>query len=467
MTAYFVSTLGKDTAPGSQERPLRNIGKAVALAKDGDTVFVRGGTWRERVTMATPGVTLSAFPAATGYEPVTLDGEYRLPDTPLVAGGTNAYGTWLPFNYSGLLELFADRTIARGITTMRSVGRGIEVGGVDDARRTTGNVIEDCQTIDHRHCGLGAKYFNSLTVRRHRNSGTGNFAPYRRPTAKALGLNHPASCSFQVGNGLVVEEIESVGGWGEGVMFNCVRNGRASGVRAGNNMSGDIYFNEVQDFTLDGWLTYYSDSERPPAGSENQAGVFINREDHKSDWGAIEDICRGITIRNGVAVNCDRGISLLGALGLFLFEDISFVQNTIVRPSAFPKAGQSSAIFVARQGQFRNISFDRNLVCLTDPATQAPVTAQANPQVRWLGNAWSHRPPTAQRSTNDIVGDLQLVNPAASIAGDDVDMENYRLKATSPALGFGVLGSTGSPTDTRTVSLSNWRRGLRRGVAGY
>ena len=46
---YYVAENGKDTAPGSKADPLRTISAAAELARPGDTVFVREGTYRERV----------------------------------------------------------------------------------------------------------------------------------------------------------------------------------------------------------------------------------------------------------------------------------------------------------------------------------------------------------------------------------------------------------------------------------
>jgi hypothetical protein len=395
---------------------------------------------------------------------VIIDGEYQRPDIPGVAGGTNKDGTWFDFNYASLVEIMADRCSLYGIHVLRSKGRGIEVGGLDDVRRTTGNVIEDCSATDSRHAGIGAKYFNNLTVRRCKSTGAGNFAQFRRPTVQGVPGNHPANCTFQVGNGLEVTGLEAALSWCEGVMFNNVIHGRASGVKSGDHMVGGIYFNAVADFVLDGWTCYYSDVGRTAVAEQIQAGVFINRENHKSDWGALENICENITIRNGLAINCDRGLSLLGALGLFEFRNITFEKNTIVRPSWKPKAGQSSAIFVAGQGKFRNIVFDRNLVLLTDPASQMPVTAPVDPNVHWGANAWSHKPPLAMRNAGDVYGDLGMVGAAALITNGNIDVENYRLKAGSIAAGFGFGPVTAEPPPPTVRTPSGWRVGVRSGL---
>lgn len=444
MTIYYVSTTGSNAAAGSLAAPFLTINHALSLCASGDTVKCRGvlagggqgtGIFKERVLMETAGVTLEAYKPGATYEEVWVDGDnYTLPATgDASAGGTNANGTWLAFNYSGMIELNADNTVLRGIGERYSRGRGIEVGGVDDTHRTTGNIVEDCQTIDNRHAGFGAKYCNSLTFKRHFNKNAGNFAPFRRPTAAGIPNNHPAAVSMQVIDGLVMEDISSCGSWGEGIMLNNVNNWTAKRLIGWDNMVCGIYINASASGTLDGWITYYSDTGRLAAGSEIQCGLMINREDHKADWGALETICHDFTIMNGLSVNNDRGISLLGGKGLFLFSNISFYNNTIARPSKGNSAGVSSAIFVAGVAQYSNIRFGNNAIQLTDTATQDPVTAPTNSNVIWLPNAWSEQPPANQRNTADIYGDLLLVDPTVSIAEGAIDPDNYKVTGLSPA----------------------------------
>ncbi|NLF95068.1 MAG: DUF1565 domain-containing protein [Oligosphaeraceae bacterium] len=52
---YFVASSGSDDSPGSREAPFRTIGKAAALVQAGDVVTVRGGTYREQITIRSSG----------------------------------------------------------------------------------------------------------------------------------------------------------------------------------------------------------------------------------------------------------------------------------------------------------------------------------------------------------------------------------------------------------------------------
>jgi parallel beta-helix repeat protein len=46
---YYVATHGNDSNPGTAERPWRTIQKAADTLRAGDTVYIKGGTYRERV----------------------------------------------------------------------------------------------------------------------------------------------------------------------------------------------------------------------------------------------------------------------------------------------------------------------------------------------------------------------------------------------------------------------------------
>ena len=50
---YYVAENGDDAAKGSIRRPFRTINRALQEAGAGDTVFVRGGTYREQVEFFT------------------------------------------------------------------------------------------------------------------------------------------------------------------------------------------------------------------------------------------------------------------------------------------------------------------------------------------------------------------------------------------------------------------------------
>lgn len=67
---YYVATNGKDSNAGTQAAPWRTIQKAANVAAAGDTVYVRGGTYHEKVIVKNSGaagnyITFSSYPGET------------------------------------------------------------------------------------------------------------------------------------------------------------------------------------------------------------------------------------------------------------------------------------------------------------------------------------------------------------------------------------------------------------------
>ena len=52
---YYVSTNGSNTNPGTLQSPFKNIQKALDSVKPGDTISIRGGTYKEKLTVKTSG----------------------------------------------------------------------------------------------------------------------------------------------------------------------------------------------------------------------------------------------------------------------------------------------------------------------------------------------------------------------------------------------------------------------------
>ncbi|MGC0398533.1 hypothetical protein RKD27_001177 [Streptomyces sp. SAI-126] len=77
-TTLIVATNGNDSAPGTLAQPLRSVQRAVDLARPGDTIAVRGGTYAltDNITITTSGT--ASQPISLGAyqgEQVVVDGE--------------------------------------------------------------------------------------------------------------------------------------------------------------------------------------------------------------------------------------------------------------------------------------------------------------------------------------------------------------------------------------------------------
>jgi parallel beta-helix repeat protein len=115
---YYVSTAGSDTHDGrTVGTAYRTIGKAAAVVKAGDLVWIRGGTYREYVRLLNSGtssarITFEAFP---GERPV-LDGSDLPTDL------TN------PWNQPPVLSIGGRYVTVRGLEIRNGASHGITVG---------------------------------------------------------------------------------------------------------------------------------------------------------------------------------------------------------------------------------------------------------------------------------------------------------------------------------------------------
>ncbi len=110
-STYYVATNGNDsTGDGSYELPWRSITNGVSNVNDGDTLYVRGGVYNERVWCGDDG-TLSQPITLSGYsnEVAILDGEFTRPTG----------------DFSGLLQIEADYWIVSNLTVRCSHGYGV------------------------------------------------------------------------------------------------------------------------------------------------------------------------------------------------------------------------------------------------------------------------------------------------------------------------------------------------------
>jgi hypothetical protein len=131
---YYVSPGGNDANPGSQAQPWRTVAKADSAAQAGDTVYIMGGTYAERLRPARSGTAANwiIFAAYPGQR-VTLEGT-----------GVNL-GTW-----SGLVDL-AGRSyiLVRGLTLQNSSGAGLLADGSQHI------VFEGNHTLHSAGSGIG------------------------------------------------------------------------------------------------------------------------------------------------------------------------------------------------------------------------------------------------------------------------------------------------------------------------
>ncbi|MBC7262152.1 MAG: right-handed parallel beta-helix repeat-containing protein, partial [Chloroflexi bacterium] len=136
---YYVAPDGNDDYPGTIDQPWRTIQKAAATLTAGDTVYIRAGTYHERVIpqhSGSPGseITYAAYPGET----VTLDGR----------------GITLPDDLAGLFEIAGQRYIRLNGLHVSHAGPFFNNAAilVSNSAHIT---IENCTTFHSASSGIG------------------------------------------------------------------------------------------------------------------------------------------------------------------------------------------------------------------------------------------------------------------------------------------------------------------------
>jgi len=132
---YYVSTTGSDSNPGSFLLPWKTIQKAANTAKGGETVYIRGGTYNQRVVLSKRGNTSGPYITFSNYpgETVILD------------------GTGIAIQYGfGLFHVEeTDFIRITGLTIQHSNGAGIYVGYANHI------ILDNNHTYDTVKSGIG------------------------------------------------------------------------------------------------------------------------------------------------------------------------------------------------------------------------------------------------------------------------------------------------------------------------
>jgi hypothetical protein len=96
---YYVATTGNNTNPGTLAQPFRTVQKAADVMQPGDTVYIRAGIYREKVTPPRGGTSESARITYRNY-----------PGERPVLMGSERFTTWEPYFGNGVYSLTLDNS---------------------------------------------------------------------------------------------------------------------------------------------------------------------------------------------------------------------------------------------------------------------------------------------------------------------------------------------------------------------
>jgi hypothetical protein len=386
---YYVSPAGNDTQPGTLTQPWKTIQKAADTLVAGESVFIRSGTYYERVIPQHSGsavnrlITYAAFPG----ENVTIDGAgtdvptdeglfYIVNQDYLKVSGLHIINS----TYAGILVDRAGYIELQGNHTDNTGSSGIGVWG-------SHHVLVDGNEVE-RACSNGMQ--ESLTV-----AGTDTFTVRHNRVHNAAGYSK------------------------EGI---CIKDGSSNGVVYRN----EIYQTAAVGLYVDAWdkHTFSIDVHENVIHDVSAMGIALASE----QGGLLEDIrvVNNIAYRNRYA-----GIWLSGCCESMASHPISGVQitnNTLVENGwewgggiAFDVNPAIQHVVVRNNLLSQNLSFQ----IAVDPVVPASTLAIDHNLIDGYRDG-----------EGEVYGDMPVVGEARLVSAAAAD---FHLRPTSPAIDRGSV----------------------------
>lgn len=293
---YYVATNGNDNSSGSQSSPWKTIQKAANVARAGDTVYVRGGTYNERVVVKNSGsagnyITFSSYPG----ERATIDVN-GVNMTAEIEGG---------FTIS---EISYVQVIGFRVVNSKSTGNG---GYGIVCYMSDHCVIKDNYTYNTYHSGIIVRSSANVTV-------DGNEVELANNDGSQEMITIARSEFVTVTNNHVHHGGPGVNG-GEGID---VKNGSHDILVKGNRVHHvpragiyvDAYDAHTYNITIDGNIVH--ENER--------TGIAIEAENSGS-------LLETVYITNNIVFRNARTGIILGDWGFGKLQNIFIINNTVAQ----------------------------------------------------------------------------------------------------------------------------------------
>jgi parallel beta-helix repeat protein len=432
-TLFVDGSRGSDNNPGTLTQPFRTISKGVDKLVAGDTLFIRGGTYPEIITINVSGsftapITISAYP----NEHVLID------DTSQPA----TISKWVPAikimgNYITVQNLDVTYPQARGLSIEGSYNKiyNLDIHGVLTHAVTIygqNNLISSSRIHDSVGVGINllgpnnilesnlvykVNLSNDLTVYSGANWGGGIVIGDSDPAHAYSGLNS------------VVRNNAVYDTYGEGILCMYTDNVLIEGNRVWDNWAEDIYLDQCSYTTIRNNLIYYTTDHEYWRFEHPASGIEF------SDEGIIPQhpVGHDQMIYNNIIVNTGFGIFFWTGLvpSSALIND-TILYNTIVSNFDYGigiKIGKPNAINqnTLIMDNLIQVLGDTPLALDSDPTTTQGIT--------FTHNMWSKKP--SLTGSGDIIGDPLLTNSNQSI-DVSIDPYWYTLTSLSPAIGHAL-----------------------------
>ncbi len=386
-TDYYVSPQGNDIAPGSEAKPWRTIQKAADTLIAGDTVFIRKGTYNERVLPKNSGksgsyITYTSYPG----ERATIDG----------AG--------ISYDWAGLFHINGTSYIKIAeLNFANSAYFGIEIRG------DTNHILVEKNHFKKCHSSAVHAWFNKA-----------------RWTITDIVIDGNEITETNMSGSQ--EAISLCGVNGFEIMNNHVHHIHKEGIDAKEgSTNGKIHHNHVHDFYTKFAVGIYVDSSRTEG--ENIEIYQNTIHDAKSGISLATELGGSLTnikIYNNLIYDNRHGFSIhhYEKPGTHLKKNISLINNTFHH-------NELAVRMTEVKENFENLVI-RNNIFSSEKGALTNLGSLKDEDLTMDHNLFGASPQARIRGENAVTGAPQFINASKA---------DFRLQRDSPAI------DNGSPTE--------------------
>lgn len=420
-TVYYVSPQGDDQNPGTLAAPFRTIQYATDLVEPGDTVYVRGGVYPEKVSIRKDGTAAAQirFLAYQDERPI-IDGAYTIPPIPtdgwINCGDEEADSC---YHYGPLVVIQGSYLTFAGFDIYRSAGRGLLI------RDATHIAIQDNRIHENRYAAVKMVGVSHILFEENDVWGNGNFAPYDRPPQDPT---WPVTINADSAHHIVYRRNRIFNNWGEGLSTGRLD---AHHIRVEDNLffdnySAQLYLHRAADVTVERNFIYCTNDPTYWRSGKPAPGIAVNNEaqfDEKTDL-----VLTNTEVLNNVVVGCGWNFAIWTTGGS---KDLTVAHNTFVNAVSNPEAERDTIAIALLRGDHLNVSFERNIIYQRESTI---AYAAKDPELMFANNFWLQSPPASASGAGDLIGDPLLTNPNATLVPGKVELDWFKPLPSSPAL---------------------------------
>ncbi len=487
---YYVSTTGSDSNPGTQAQPWKTIQKAANTLQPGDTVYIRAGTYNEKVTPTRSGtsgnyityrsysgeaVTINAAGRDSGFQ-VSGRSYIQVIDLKVVgdrAGGSGTYaGVWVADNSNNI--------ILDGIEATKN-RFGIYLQG--ESTPLSYVTIKNSLLHDNPFHGLWvAEKAYDITVgpnnKMYNNQGEEIYSfgiecgtDYGGPFSDG-----PRRVNI-FGNEVYGNYMQGIRTWNAAYVWihnNIIYDNGATGIQLEDGTENVV----VEDNTCYHNADIYAYETGIWVAQTNNVAVRNNTLRYNKVGFMVTDSTRVIAHNNIISEN-NRGVPhLLNAMGINLdasASQVTLAHNTLYKNGA-PETQRGGMTTCAYHAPVDAVVLKNNIISETTANSDMWLGCNNNfisdyndvyntrtVNVNWLGSdkTWAEYKSTSGKDANSISSNPKFVDPSNG---------NFNLQATSPCKDTGDFltrtSGSGSGTTVTVSDASYFTDGFGTGAAG-